>query len=49
MFELKNDFTYIRPFKFNSCRYAAAIDTPMPGNITYDEFIALCFIQMKAR
>ena len=30
-------------------KIAMAIDTPMPGNISYDEFIALCFIQMKGR
>ena len=30
-------------------KIAMAIDTPMPRNISYDEFIALCFVQMKGR
>lgn len=30
-------------------KIAMAIDTPMPGNVSYDEFIALCFMQMKGR
>ena len=30
-------------------KIAMAIDTPMPSNISYDEFIALCFLQMQGR
>jgi hypothetical protein len=30
-------------------KIAMAIDTPMPGTISYDAFIALCFVQMKGR
>jgi hypothetical protein len=26
-----------------------AIDVPMPKEISYDSFIALCFMQMKGR
>lgn len=30
-------------------KIAMTIEAPMPSNISYDEFIALCFLQMKGR
>ena len=32
-----------------SRKIAAAIDVPPPRNVSYDEFIALCFLQMRGR
>ena len=32
-----------------SRKIAAAIDVPPPENVSYDEFIALCFLQMRGR
>ena len=32
-----------------SRKIATAIDAPVPSNVSYDEFIALCFLQMRGR
>ena len=32
-----------------SRKIATAIEAPVPSNISYDEFIALCFLQMRGR